>query len=95
MMIQDYCVDQLHVRAFDTRQEMGDCAGQEAAACLKRLLAEQDEVNVIFAAAPSQNETLAALCRRRHRLVARQRFHMTSISSERHPFGHFSAQGHF
>ena len=62
MMIQDYCVDQLHVRAFDTRQEMGDCAGQEAAACLKRLLAEQDEVNVIFAAAPSQNETLAALC---------------------------------
>ena len=62
MMIQDYCVDQLHVRAFDTRQEMGDCAGQEAAACLKRLLAEQDEVNVIFAVAPSQNETLAALC---------------------------------
>lgn len=61
-MIRDFSVDKLRVRVFETRGEMGACAGAEAAACLKRLLAQQDEVNVVFAAAPSQNETLSALC---------------------------------
>lgn len=61
-MIKDFTVDQLRVRVFETREQMGACAGAEAAACLKRLLAQQAEVNMIFAAAPSQNETLAALC---------------------------------
>lgn len=61
-MIKDFTVDKLRVRVFETREQMGACAGGEIAACLKRLLAQQDEVNIIFAAAPSQNETLAALC---------------------------------
>lgn len=62
MLLKDFYQDKLHVRAFATRKAMGDCAGGEAAVCIRALLAEQDEVNVIFAAAPSQNETLAALC---------------------------------
>jgi len=61
-MIRDWFVDQLHVRIFASRASMGACAGTEAAACLQKLLDEKEEVNVMFAAAPSQNETLAALC---------------------------------
>lgn len=61
MIIQDYSVQQLRVRIFETRGEMGACAGTEAADCLKKLLDKQEEVNVVFAAAPSQNETLATL----------------------------------
>lgn len=60
-MIKDFYCDKLRVRVFETRKEMGDCAGAEAAAILRKLLAERESVNVMFAAAPSQNETLAAL----------------------------------
>ena len=53
--------DKLTVRIYDTRAEMGRAAGEAAAARLRVLLREKDEVNVIFAAAPSQNEMLASL----------------------------------
>lgn len=53
--------DKLTVKIFDSRDEMGKAAGTEAAAKIKELIAEKGEVNMIFAAAPSQNETLAAL----------------------------------
>ena len=61
MLLKDFYQDKLHVYTFDTRKEMGDCAGKQAAEVINALLAQQDEVNIIFAAAPSQNETLAAL----------------------------------
>lgn len=60
-MIKDFYCDKLWVRVFETRKEMGSCAGAEAAEILRKLLAERDSINVMFAAAPSQNETLAAL----------------------------------
>ena len=53
--------DKLKVRIFETREEMGNKAGGDIAECIKELLLKKDEVNMIFAAAPSQNETLAAL----------------------------------
>ena len=53
--------DKLLVKVFDTREEMGNEAGKEASAKIKELIAKKGEVNMIFAAAPSQNETLAAL----------------------------------
>ncbi len=53
--------DKLKVMIFDTREEMGNKAGSDAAQCIRKLLSEKEEVNMIFAAAPSQNETLAAL----------------------------------
>ncbi len=53
--------DALRLRAYATRAEMGAAAGAAAAGKLRALLEEKDEVNVIFAAAPSQNEALAAL----------------------------------
>ena len=53
--------DRLTVKVYADRAEMGCGAGADIHACLTRLLSEQAEVNMIFAAAPSQNETLAAL----------------------------------
>ena len=40
---------------------MGETAGKEAAAYIKDLLRQKESINVMFAAAPSQNETLAEL----------------------------------
>lgn len=53
--------DKLTVEIYDTRAEMGVAAGAMAAQKIRECLAEKDEVNVIFAAAPSQNEMLASL----------------------------------
>ncbi|MBR4895747.1 MAG: glucosamine-6-phosphate deaminase [Clostridia bacterium] len=53
--------DRLTVRILKSREEMGKNAARDIAAEMRRLLAERDEINMIFAAAPSQNETLAAL----------------------------------
>lgn len=61
MILKDFNCDKLNVRVFDTRANMGACAGSEAAEHMKKLLAEKDVINVMFAAAPSQNETLAAV----------------------------------
>ena len=49
------------VCAFSSRAEMGAAAARDAADCFRRLLTEKKEINVLFAAAPSQNELLAAL----------------------------------
>jgi glucosamine-6-phosphate deaminase len=40
---------------------MGEAAAADIAACIKKLLVEKDEIYMIFAAAPSQNEMLEAL----------------------------------
>ncbi len=53
--------DKLKVEIFETRAEMGKAAGRAIIEKLTELLKEKDEVNMIFAAAPSQNETLAEL----------------------------------
>jgi glucosamine-6-phosphate deaminase len=54
-------VDQLKVKVYSTRAEMGAAAAVDAAACINKLFAAQDIVRIIFAAAPSQNEVLAQL----------------------------------
>ena len=53
--------DKLTVKIFDTRDEMGNAAGSDAAKKIREIIAEKGEVNMIFAAAPSQNETLNTL----------------------------------
>jgi len=60
-LCKELTADSLCVRVYETRRAMGDAAGACAAAHLRTLLAEKDEVNVIFAAAPSQNEMVEAL----------------------------------
>ena len=53
--------DNLTVKIYDTRDEMGAAAGLAAAEKIKAFLKTGERVNVIFAAAPSQNEMLATL----------------------------------
>ena len=51
----------LPVRIYHTRRNMGEAAAADVAACIRELLAVKQEIYMIFAAAPSQNEFLAAL----------------------------------
>ena len=53
--------DLLNVQIFDTRAEMGKAAAGDIKACILSLLEEKESINMIFAAAPSQNEVLAGL----------------------------------
>ena len=53
--------DSLQVEIYDTRAEMGLAAGTLAAERIREALGKKNEVNVIFAAAPSQNEMLDTL----------------------------------
>ena len=54
-------VNELTVRVFDTRASMGAAAADHAAEMIRTVAAEKEEINIIFAAAPSQNEFLATL----------------------------------
>lgn len=54
--------DKLEVRIHDTRDKMGIAAAEDIANAIKKLLSEKDEINMIFAAAPSQNDMLLHLC---------------------------------
>ena len=52
--------DELQVKIFDTREEMGRVSAAEFAAAVKSLLEKKEFVRIIFAAAPSQDDFLAA-----------------------------------
>lgn len=64
-LIKALNADKLNVRIYDTRKAMGDAAGNDVADKICELLKTKSELNMIFAAAPSQNETLAALLERK------------------------------
>ena len=53
--------DQLNIKVFPTRSEMGKAAAKDAAEGLGKLLSQREEIYVMFAAAPSQNDFLEAL----------------------------------
>lgn len=57
-----YKKDKMEVKIFDTRDNMGIAAADDIASAIKELLAEKEEINMIFAAAPSQNDMLLHLC---------------------------------
>ena len=59
--MKTYYQDKLKVNIYDSRSEMGAAAAEDISAKIKELLAEKDEISMIFAAAPSQNEVLASL----------------------------------
>ena len=61
MLVKEFLKDKLRVKIYSSRQAMGQGAADEAVAYVKELLAAQQEVNIIFAAAPSQNEFQAAV----------------------------------
>ena len=49
------------VKKYTTREEMGAAAARDIRNAIRTLLEKKAEINVIFAAAPSQNEVLRAL----------------------------------
>lgn len=76
-IMKQFQAGKLEVKVYETRGEMGRSASEEMCAVLRQLLKVKDEVNIIFAAAPSQNEFLEGLVRAEnidwHRVNA---FHM-------------------
>ena len=59
--MKTFVKDELCVKIYDCRKCMGADAARDISAKIKELLASKSEINIIFAAAPSQNEVLASL----------------------------------
>jgi glucosamine-6-phosphate deaminase len=57
----EFVQDKMVVSIFNSRNEMGQKAAQDTAEAIKQILLIKNEVNIIFAAAPSQNEFLMHL----------------------------------
>lgn len=68
--------DKLTVKIYGTRKELGSNAGKEIVAKIRELLSKKDEINIIFAAAPSQNEALETLKKENIRWEKINAFHM-------------------
>ena len=59
--MKTFTKDNLKVNVYSSRDEMGRAAAADVKAAILRALSEKETINMIFAAAPSQNEVLAAL----------------------------------
>lgn len=59
--IKELKKENLRVRICDNRCTLGMDAAQTAAQIINQLLSVKEEINILFAAAPSQNEFLASL----------------------------------
>lgn len=60
-IIKEMTVDKLKVKVYSSREEMGKGSAVDAGSKIKELLNEKDEINMLFAAAPSQSDFIAAL----------------------------------
>ena len=63
--MRSFTKDLLKVNVYSSRDEMGAKAADDVKAAIIRALSEKETINMIFAAAPSQNEVLANLARDR------------------------------
>ena len=63
MLIRSFSVDKLKVEVHDSRKAMGEAAGKYAVKAIKALLTKKEEIYIVFAAAPSQNEFLEYVSR--------------------------------
>lgn len=59
--MKELIAGKLKVKIMPDRSEMGQVAAADIVAAIKKLLEEKTEINMIFAAAPSQNDVLKAL----------------------------------
>ena len=59
--MRNFKKDLLNVNIYDSRSEMGIAAAKDIKSAILEMLSEKETINMIFAAAPSQNEVLAAL----------------------------------
>ena len=75
-LIKKIVTEKLETYVYGTRADMGQAAGEAAATVINRVLQEKEYANVIFAAAPSQNEMLAALLKQDVDFSRIRAFHM-------------------
>ena len=59
--VKELTANKLKVKIFETRSDMGRNAAYDVSQKIKELLMKKDIINIIFAAAPSQNEFLSTL----------------------------------
>ena len=59
--MQQWKKDELTIKKYDTRVQMGAAAAKDAEEVICRIIAQKGQINMIFAAAPSQNEMLSGL----------------------------------
>lgn len=59
--IRYFTKDQLQCFIYEDRRKMGAAAARDVAAMIRVLLSRKDTINMMFGAAPSQNEVLAGL----------------------------------
>jgi glucosamine-6-phosphate deaminase len=60
-MVSEFAVEQLQVRLFSKRSEMGQAAAQTVAERMREVLRAREAFSMVFASAPSQNEFLEEL----------------------------------
>ena len=75
-MIKTITTEKLVTEVYETRDEMGKAAARCAAEAINKILEKKDFANVIFAAAPSQNETLEHLLKQNIDFSRINAFHM-------------------
>ena len=61
MLIKTINTEKLTTNIYETRAEMGAAAAEAAASAIKAVIEKKGYANVVFAAAPSQNEMLESL----------------------------------
>lgn len=75
-MIRIQTAEKLVISISGTRKEMGAAAAMAIADSIRKVMEEKEEVNMIFAAAPSQNESLACLAEKEIDWSRVNAFHM-------------------
>ena len=60
-MMQTFKKEKLTVHSFESREQMGRAAAQDIKKAILQVLEQKEYCNMIFAAAPSQNEVLQEL----------------------------------
>lgn len=95
-MIAQFTKDRLAVRIFADRMHMGQAAAKDIAECMEALLREKETINMIFAAAPSQQDMLDSLLKMPLPWQRVNAFHMdeyVGLSRDDHrSFGYFLDQ---
>lgn len=76
MLIRTIQTDKLFSSIYASRSAMGCAAAEAAASAIRTVLKQKDAANVIFAAAPSQNEMLESLLRQELDFSRINAFHM-------------------
>lgn len=75
-LMKQFKKDQMEVQIYQDRRSMGKAAAEDVANQMNFLLEQKPFINVVFAAAPSQNELLEELCTKKVDWKRVNAFHM-------------------